>query len=114
MDPIMEIAKKNKLWVIEDCAQAHLARFEDPLPNYHSVILRMREVHFIDLDGIEAFNEMIDILYAKNKFIYITGVDPLIHEEFMRESNMYRNLNTLGAILPKTIDALQLAVKNKT
>lgn len=27
MDSIMEIAKKHKLWVIEDCAQAHLATF---------------------------------------------------------------------------------------
>jgi dTDP-4-amino-4,6-dideoxygalactose transaminase len=27
MDPIMEVAKKHDLWVIEDCAQAHLARY---------------------------------------------------------------------------------------
>jgi dTDP-4-amino-4,6-dideoxygalactose transaminase len=28
MDPIMEIAARHKLWVIEDCAQAHLARYK--------------------------------------------------------------------------------------
>lgn len=28
MDPVMEIAKKNGLWVIEDCAQAHLAEYK--------------------------------------------------------------------------------------
>ena len=28
MDPIMEIAAKHKLWVIEDCAQAHLAEYK--------------------------------------------------------------------------------------
>ena len=28
MDAIMEIARKHKLWVIEDCAQAHLARYK--------------------------------------------------------------------------------------
>jgi dTDP-4-amino-4,6-dideoxygalactose transaminase len=28
MDPIMDIAKKNSLWVIEDCAQAHLAEYK--------------------------------------------------------------------------------------
>lgn len=27
MDPILELAAKHKLWVIEDCAQAHLARY---------------------------------------------------------------------------------------
>jgi len=28
MEPIMSIARKHKLWVIEDCAQAHLARYK--------------------------------------------------------------------------------------
>jgi len=28
MDPVMAIAKKHKLWVLEDCAQAHLAKYK--------------------------------------------------------------------------------------
>jgi len=28
MDPIMALARKHRLWVIEDCAQAHLARYK--------------------------------------------------------------------------------------
>jgi dTDP-4-amino-4,6-dideoxygalactose transaminase len=28
MDAIMEIARKHNLWVVEDCAQAHLARYK--------------------------------------------------------------------------------------
>jgi dTDP-4-amino-4,6-dideoxygalactose transaminase len=31
MDPIMAIAQKHKLWVLEDCAQAHLARYKGQL-----------------------------------------------------------------------------------
>ncbi len=31
MDAIMAIAKKNNLWVIEDCAQSHLARYKGKL-----------------------------------------------------------------------------------
>jgi dTDP-4-amino-4,6-dideoxygalactose transaminase len=31
MDPIMEIARKSKLWVLEDCAQAHLATYKGKL-----------------------------------------------------------------------------------
>jgi dTDP-4-amino-4,6-dideoxygalactose transaminase len=31
MDPIMAIAKKHNLWVLEDCAQAHLARYKGRL-----------------------------------------------------------------------------------
>ena len=28
MDPVMHIARKRRLWVLEDCAQAHLARYK--------------------------------------------------------------------------------------
>lgn len=31
MDPIMALAAKHRLWVIEDCAQAHLARYKGRL-----------------------------------------------------------------------------------
>lgn len=93
-------------------AQAHLARFEEPLSNYHSVIIRMREVHFIDLDGIEALNEIFDILYEKEKYIYVTGVDEHIDQQLVRESATYRRLKELGAVLPKTEDALKIALKN--
>src|SRR6266850_963374 len=31
MDAIMAIARKHKLWVMEDCAQAHLARYQGKL-----------------------------------------------------------------------------------
>ena len=31
MDPIMAIARRHNLWVIEDCAQAHLARYKGRL-----------------------------------------------------------------------------------
>jgi len=29
MDPIMAIARRHNLWVVEDCAQSHLARYKD-------------------------------------------------------------------------------------
>ena len=93
--------------------QAHLARFERPLKQYHSVILRMREVHYIDLDGIEVLNEIIEILYRKDKYIYFTGVSPLVDEQLMRDSKMYRDLKELKAVLPKTMDALNIALHNQ-
>lgn len=29
MDPLMDIADKHKLWILEDCAQAHFAKYKD-------------------------------------------------------------------------------------
>nr|WP_075440424.1 DegT/DnrJ/EryC1/StrS family aminotransferase [Prochlorococcus marinus] len=31
MDPILELAKKYNLWIVEDCAQAHLAKYKNKL-----------------------------------------------------------------------------------
>src|SRR5262249_49800634 len=31
MDPIISIARRHSLWVVEDCAQAHLARYKGRL-----------------------------------------------------------------------------------
>lgn len=31
MDPIMEVARRHNLWVLEDCAQAHFARYKGQL-----------------------------------------------------------------------------------
>jgi dTDP-4-amino-4,6-dideoxygalactose transaminase len=38
MDPIMRIAARHGLWVIEDCAQAHLARYHGQLVGAFGVV----------------------------------------------------------------------------
>ena len=35
MDPIMALAEKHNLWVIEDCAQAHGAQLQRALSGFH-------------------------------------------------------------------------------
>ena len=43
MGAIMAIARKHNLWVIEDCAQAHLARYK---ANWSEPLATPRHFHF--------------------------------------------------------------------
>lgn len=86
--------------------QSHIARFEHKLNGTKNVILRLRELYFIDVDGIEALEEIGEILEAKKKNVFLTGISPLI-EKMLMESHFYQKLKKEGHVLPKTTDALK-------
>lgn len=86
---------------------AHISRFETGLENCENVILRLRELYFIDLDGVDAFDEIITLLEKQNKKVYITGTNVLtLH--LLRESRQFIKLEKDGKIFPHTSDALKL------
>lgn len=86
--------------------QAHISRFESNLENCENVVLRLRELYFMDLDGIDAFDEIVDTLEKKNKKVYITGTNVLtLH--LLRESKQFLKLEKEGRIFPHTSDALK-------
>ncbi len=86
--------------------QAHISRFENKLNGSENIILRFRELYFIDLDGIDALEEIGELLDGQNKNVYITGINPLI-EKMLHESHFYQNLKAKGHIFNKTTDALK-------
>jgi SulP family sulfate permease len=87
--------------------QAHISRFERNLQQYHAVIIRLRELHFIDIDGVNALDEMIDLIKAQNKPVALSGVNKHIEESLQQESEGYKLLRKEGLIFPKTLDALK-------
>jgi SulP family sulfate permease len=87
-------------------AQAHLSRFEDKLPEYSFIILRLRELYFIDMDGIDVFDEIVDLIESRGKKVLITGASPLLAEE-MAESNAFMRLKAGGFVFERTRDALK-------
>jgi SulP family sulfate permease len=87
--------------------QAHLARFEESLKDYRAVILRMRELYFIDLDGVEIFDEIVELILNKGKTVYVTGVNSFILEH-LKESKHFRRLREEGHIVDRTSQALNL------
>lgn len=88
-------------------SQAHIARFESSLKNYENVILRLRELYFIDLDGVDAFDEIISLIEDKaGKTVYITGANELaIH--LLRDGKKFKELEEKGRVFLHTADALK-------
>lgn len=87
--------------------QAHLARFEESLKDYRAVVLRMRELYFIDLDGVEVFDEIVELILAKGKTVYVTGVNSFIAEQ-LKESSHFHHLQQEGHVVERTSQALSL------
>lgn len=68
-------------------SQAHIARFETQVPEQQKIILDLKHIYFIDQDGIEAFDEIVELLHCKNK-----TVEVIVSNEFviqMLESSKY-------------------------
>ncbi len=85
--------------------QAHVSRFEQGINGYKNVVIRLRGLHFIDLDGVDTFDEILEIIKSKGGKVYITGVTKLI-EEMLMESDDYKQLKEDGHVFDSTGAAL--------
>ena len=92
-------------------AQTHIAYFEQDLGLYQNVILKFRDLYLIDLDGVEAFGEIIDLIERQNKKVFITGINPLI-ENLLQENQKFKTLKKDGLIFKTASEALQYINKN--
>jgi SulP family sulfate permease len=101
---------KGKLCFIN--SRAHVNRFETNMDKYSTVILRLREVFFMDIDGIEALDEIIGIMEARGQKVIITNPDKNIQKLLEESSFYYKKLVKDHMVFPKTILALEhLGVK---
>ena len=87
-------------------AQAHVERFEKKLKDYENIILRFRELYFIDLDGADAFDEIVGIIEQRGKTVYVSGVNPFV-EKMLKNSHAYPRLVAEGRVFDKTTEALE-------
>ncbi len=91
-------------------AQAHISRFENKKTSdkpYKNVVLRMRELYFIDLDGVDAFDELVEVIERSGKNVYVTGVNPLI-ESSLRQSKYYEKFRAENKVFSRTSEALAI------
>lgn len=96
---------KGKLCYIN--SRAHVERFEANLRKYKSIILRLREVYFIDTDGVEALDEIIDIIEARGQKAFLTGIDQNALDLLEQLSSGYARLKKEGRIFEKSESALR-------
>lgn len=88
-------------------SQAHVTRFEQDLSDYKNVILRLKELHFIDLDGVDALDEIIDTIHAQGKKVLLTGVNSYIASSLQGECHNYKKLERDGLVFDKISDAFR-------
>lgn len=87
-------------------SRAHVARFEANFRTHKHIILRLREVYFMDLDGVEALDEIIDLVLGRGQNIYITSVSPDIAGLLSQLSKGYQRLKKDGAVFGKSEEVI--------
>lgn len=87
-------------------AQSHIHRFEDHLNSYKNIIIRLRELAFIDLDGVDTLSEIITLIQNQGKKVLISGPSPLINQ-LLEESEPYKRLEQRGLVFKRTSEALK-------
>lgn len=98
---------RGKLCYINN--RAHITRFENDLNKFKTIILRLREVYFMDIDGAEALDELIKMIENRGQKVIFSGVHSKIANLLRRVSKRYCELEKEGKIFKKTREALLCA-----
>ncbi len=93
-------------------SRAHISRFENDFDKFEFVILRLREVYFIDLDGVEAIDEIIEILESRGISTLITSTTPEVDHLLTELSAKYRHLKESGLVFDKSEKAFEYLRRN--
>ncbi|MFZ2803613.1 MAG: SulP family inorganic anion transporter [Patescibacteria group bacterium] len=96
---------KGKLAYIN--SRAHVSRFEGGLAKYKIVILRLRSMYFIDLDGAEALDEIISLVQKRGQQICLTSLNSNAAAFLEQVSPGYRQLKERGLVFAKSEEALR-------
>lgn len=108
---VLQYSFRGKLCYIN--GRAHIERFEGHLKKYKTIILRLGEIHFIDTDGIEALDEIIDLVEARGQQVLLSGIDQKNLYLFEKLSSGYKKLKAKGYVFKKVENALAFLVKQK-
>jgi sulfate permease, SulP family len=95
---------KGKLSYIN--SQAHITRFEMDPVDYQAVILSLQEVYYIDIDGVCAFDEIIDTVLARHQKLSVCSVNPLVKNLLHAASVHFRTLEQAGLVFETSSTAL--------
>ena len=85
---------------------------QNGLNGYQAVILRLRELNFIDIDGVDAIDDLIELIEQKGKQVAITGANNFVAKLLADGSEHFSRLTEAGLVFEKTEQALnQFGVK---
>jgi SulP family sulfate permease len=86
-------------------AQAHVTRFEKQIPAHKNIIINLKALHFMDQDGVDAFEEILELLHEHKKTVAVVVTNQLVCK-ILEESKKFNLLKQHGLVF----DNLQKAV----
>jgi SulP family sulfate permease len=86
---------------------AHVRRFEDSLKKYKVVVLRLRSVAFMDIDGVEALDEIIATIQKRKQQVCLTSINENVLSILEQASSGYKKLKAKELVFDKTESALK-------
>lgn len=85
-------------------SRAHMVRFESGIAqHYPDIILHLQGVNFMDIDGIDALDEIIEMLQKQEKLVFITGAQAHIKKLLVSLSPHAAKLERDGLFLDTPI-----------
>lgn len=87
-------------------AQGHLEALSQISADTKLVVLSFRNLFYIDIDGVDAVAEMIDLLERNGKTVYLSGVNRLVGA-MVKRSGWYGNLKDSGRVFESASHALK-------
>jgi SulP family sulfate permease len=87
--------------------QAHQENLEKikAMPGLEAVILRMRDLFYVDIDGLDALEEIVTNFRAVGKNVLISSAGKDV-EVVLRQSSFFKKMYSDGKVFDKTKDAL--------
>ena len=89
-------------------AQSHITRFEKTPIENDNIIINLKNINFIDLDGIEAIEEIIEIITSKQKKLMLVIEENSLTQKMLNQSHKFNNLKNKNLIF----NSLSLALEN--
>ena len=94
-------------------SRSHVVRFEANFRKHNRIILRLREVYFIDIDGVDAIDEIIDIVEGRGQQILLSGIGDEVQDMLAQLCEGYSRLKERGLIFDKSLDAIDYLKKHR-
>ncbi len=93
-------------------SQAHVTRFEKQKITHKNILLNLKSLHFIDQDGIDALDQIIEFLQGQKKFVGVVGANAFI-SKMLEESKTFKILKQNGLVFENLQQAL-IMIKSQT
>lgn len=87
-------------------AQGHLQALAQINDGTKAVVLSFRNLFYVDIDGVDAIAEMVELLEQNGKTVYLSSVNHLIGS-LIKRSTWYMSLRDAGRIFDSASHALQ-------